>query len=190
MIILAIANDYPHKDITTIFKTLAILRATDPDRNWLLCVLGEGAWHAHYGPILHELQIESAVLFPGYVTSSDIAQYFRQAFALITASRLEAFNNTPLEAMGYGIPAIASNCCAHPEVVGTAGVLIEPGDSNAFAIAIHSLANDHAAYIEMVNRGRKHIEFFRIDDMADNFMEIIQQTTLSMEKKCSKKKHC
>jgi glycosyltransferase involved in cell wall biosynthesis len=49
-----------------------------------------------------------------------------------------------LEAMAYHIPVIASACGGIPEVLdnGNAGILVEPGNSNALAGAIETLAQD------------------------------------------------
>lgn len=173
--ILTVANDYPHKDIGTLLRTLAILRRRDPGRDWRLTILGQGKWQEHYGELLTALSLRDRVSFGGYVSASDIAEFYRRAFCLVSTSVLEAFNNTLLEAMTHGIPAVVSDCCAHPEIVGRAGILVEPGNPEAFAGAILDLAASPESYRERVRLGREHVKGFFAAESADRFLEVVRR---------------
>ena len=57
-------------------------------------------------------------------------------------SLVEGFGMPPLEAMTCGAPVVVSNTSSLPEVVGDAGVTIDPADTNDLARALHLLLTD------------------------------------------------
>ncbi len=103
-------------------------RATDAARGWLDRI-GRPPLSAH-------------VTHLGYVADPGREQLFAGARALILPSLEEGFGLTALEAMSAGIPLIASNGGALPEVVGDGGTLLEPDDAAGFAAAIERVADD------------------------------------------------
>jgi len=71
---------------------------------------------------------------------------------------MEGFGFVLVEAMASGVPVVASNVSAIPEVVGDAGVLFPPRDSEALAKILLSLAGDPQARRNLGQRGRKRVE--------------------------------
>jgi glycosyltransferase involved in cell wall biosynthesis len=67
---------------------------------------------------------------------------YRSAVALVYPSRYEGFGLPVLEAMACGTPVIASRAASMPEVVGDAGVLLDPDDEPGWADAIANIVND------------------------------------------------
>jgi glycosyltransferase involved in cell wall biosynthesis len=84
----------------------------------------------------------------GPVREECLISLYREAAALVYPSRYEGFGLPVLEAMACGTPVVASRAASIPEVLGDAGVLIDPNDVSGWAGAIVSVLND-----EMV-RGR------------------------------------
>ena len=75
----------------------------------------------------------------------ELATIMAGATALVYPSVYEGFGLPPLEAMACGVPVICANTSSLPEVVGDAGVLIDPRDEGAFAYAMRRMAEDPAA---------------------------------------------
>ncbi len=90
----------------------------------------------------------------------DLATWYRHAVALAYPSRYEGFGIPPLEAMQCGCPVLASNASSIPEVVGTAGVLLEPDDAPAWVAAIRRLREDASFRNECVHRGLERLPRF------------------------------
>jgi glycosyltransferase involved in cell wall biosynthesis len=91
---------------------------------------------------VEELQLSDAVLFLGEVPSEALPALYNGALALAYPSLYEGFGLPLLEAMACGTPVIASNVSAIPEVVGQAGMLVDPYDVGAIGRAVRSLLGD------------------------------------------------
>jgi alpha-1,3-rhamnosyl/mannosyltransferase len=89
----------------------------------------------------------------GYVPDERRRQLYREASMLVLPSLDEGFGMTALEAMAAGVPVVASNRGALPEVVGAAGTLVEPEDEAGLATAIELLLDDRARRDAHVSAG-------------------------------------
>ena len=75
---------------------------------------------------------------------ADLPAIYNGATALVLPSHYEGFGLTAAEAMACGTPTIASNCSSIPEVVGEAGLLVDPDDPAEMADAIQRVLDDTA----------------------------------------------
>ena len=77
-----------------------------------------------------------------YVPPDDLPALYAGALALVLPSRFEGFGFPALEAMRCGTAVIASRAGALPEIVGTAGVLLDPDDAGAWSQALLEVSRD------------------------------------------------
>jgi glycosyltransferase involved in cell wall biosynthesis len=89
----------------------------------------------------------------GYVSGAERERLYRDASMLVVPSFEEGFGMTALEAMTVGTPVVASNRGALPEVVGDAGLLVDPGDASAIASAMLRLLTDPIERRQCAERG-------------------------------------
>lgn len=89
----------------------------------------------------------------GYVSGDERERLYADARVLVLPSLDEGFGLPALEAMSAGVPVIASNRGALPEVVGPAGILFEPADVEALASAIERVVTDDAVAAEWGRAG-------------------------------------
>jgi glycosyltransferase involved in cell wall biosynthesis len=89
-----------------------------------------------------EARSPDVVVCLGPVTDSQLLTLYRGAAALVYPSRYEGFGLPVLEAMACGTPVIASRAASIPEVLGDAGVLLDPDDEPGWADAIAAVVND------------------------------------------------
>jgi glycosyltransferase involved in cell wall biosynthesis len=82
------------------------------------------------------------VVRTGYVDDEELAPLYSGAAAFVYPSLYEGFGLTPLEAMQCGAPVITSNTSSLPEVVGDAGILLDPADGDALCQAILDVLRD------------------------------------------------
>jgi glycosyltransferase involved in cell wall biosynthesis len=92
--------------------------------------------------IAAEADAPDAVVLLGAVSEERLRTLYQGAAALVYPSLYEGFGLPPLEAMASGTPVLASNCASIPEVVGDAGLLLDPTDVTAWTDAILRLLRD------------------------------------------------
>ncbi len=95
-----------------------------------------------------------AVVVLGRVSEERLQSLYRGATALVYPSLYEGFGLPVLEAMAAGTPVIASRAASIPEVLGDAGILLDPLDAGAWALAIVKVANDEHVRERMRQAGR------------------------------------
>ncbi len=80
-------------------------------------------------------KIPERVTVTGYVTESQLAEWYARASIFAFPSLDEGFGMPILEAMAAGLPVLTSNRSALPEVAGSDAILIDPEDTGAIADA-------------------------------------------------------
>lgn len=100
------------------------------------------------------------------VSEADLPTFYAAADAFIYPSLYEGFGLPTLEAMACGTPVITSRSSSLAEVVGTAGVLADPTDTEALAGAIASLLTDVALRTDLAARGLERARHFSWETCA------------------------
>ena len=86
--------------------------------------------------------LRGRIIRTGYVSDENLASLYRSAIAFVYPSLYEGFGLPPLEAMQCGTPVITSNTSSLPEVVGDAGIMVDPHDRDALSSAMLALCRD------------------------------------------------
>ncbi len=149
--ILFVGNLIPRKGLHTLLKAVQTLEG----RAFRLDVVGrEDADRSYAASIrrqVRELGLSDRVHFHGVLAGADLEARYRSAQILAVPSSYEGFGIVYLEAMGFGLPVIASASGASDEIVRheSTGFLVPAGDSWSLARRIESLAEDRAALERM-----------------------------------------
>lgn len=93
------------------------------------------------------------VEIPGYVDPAARTALFARALVFVLPSYMEGFGMPAVEAMVSGVPVVAANRGALPEVVGEAGCLVDPDDPTAMAHAIEMLLDNPAMRQQLSDAG-------------------------------------
>jgi len=105
-----------------------------------------GSFDQRYSPQLvqqaTELGIGNQVKFLDYLSYDQLPPLINQAIALVFPSLWEGFGLPVLEAMACGTPVIAANLSSLPEVVGDAGILVDPYNTEELADGMAAIVND------------------------------------------------
>jgi glycosyltransferase involved in cell wall biosynthesis len=116
-----------------------------------------------------------AVVVLGPVSEGRLQALYRGATALVYPSLYEGFGLPVLEAMAVGTPVIASRAASMPEVLGDAGILLDPLDAEAWAAAIVKVANDEHARDRMRHAGRARAAGFTWERTAQRTLGVYRQ---------------
>jgi glycosyltransferase involved in cell wall biosynthesis len=149
--ILFLGTLQPRKNVETLLRAYARVRG---ETGWQLVIAGAAGWS--YDSIFstaRELGLEDVVRFAGFVEPEQLPLWYNAAGIFVYPSTYEGFGLPLLEAMACGTPVIAANTSSLPEVVGDAGLLAAPRDTEGFARAILSLIRAPELRAELRERG-------------------------------------
>jgi glycosyltransferase involved in cell wall biosynthesis len=116
------------------------------------------------------------VKFADYVEQPDLPALYSGALALTFPSLYEGFGLPPLEAMSCGTRVIASTASSVPEVVGDAGLLLDPHDASAWAAAVERVMNDPTLREELSRKGLERAAQFTWERCARETLGVLRKT--------------
>jgi glycosyltransferase involved in cell wall biosynthesis len=141
-----------------------------------LVLVGARGWlMEHFEAQIEALDLESRVIRLGYVDDATLRWLYESCFAFIYPSLFEGFGLPVVEAMSLGAAVIASNVTSLPEVVGDAGLLIDPLSVEAISNALIRLATGHYHRAELKQKALKQAENFSWEQTAERVMQIYKQ---------------
>ncbi len=132
----------PRKNVGALVRAYGRLRRETSLEHHLVVAGAKGWLYEDVFAEVERLGLADRVHFPGYVARDELPYWYSAADAFVYPSRYEGFGIPPLEAMACGTPVVASNASSLPEVIGDAGVLVDPGDEEALAAAISTVLTD------------------------------------------------
>jgi len=138
-----------------------------------LVLAGDTGWQFKdvFG-LVEALELKGEVIFLGKVPTDILPALYNGAVIFAYPSLYEGFGLPLLEAMACGAPVVASNTSSLPEVVGDAGVLIDPADTQALADALASLLNDAERRAGLSARGLTRARLFSWKRVAGEVLRI------------------
>lgn len=175
--LLFISTIQPRKNVTRLIEAFAQARARLGATCELRLVLaGKRGWLT--GEIeqrARQLGINDHVQFVGYVADADLPALLSGALAYVVPSLYEGFGMTVLEAQACGTPVLASNVSSLPEVVGGAGLLVDPHDVAAIAAGIERLVSDARLRDELRSRGLEHVKGWTWQRTAHETLAVLER---------------
>jgi glycosyltransferase involved in cell wall biosynthesis len=132
---------YPHKNHRVLVAAFARVAERHPSAV-LVLTGGEGREEPALRAQVESLGLSAQVRRTGRISAADVAGLYRAAAVVAVPSRYEGFGLPAAEAMAHGAAVVAADTTALPEVVGDAGVLVDPDDVDGWATAIGSLIDD------------------------------------------------
>jgi glycosyltransferase involved in cell wall biosynthesis len=173
LLLLNVGANHPRKNIGRILEAIAILK----DKDLPVQFLKAGAdFSAEQKQFIQAKGLESHIKYVGKPDKSTLVHFYNAADVLVAPSLHEGFGITLLEAMACGTPVITSNTSAMPEVVGEAGVLIDPLSTNEIVAAVIRLQHDSAYRQELVNRSLNQVKGFTWKSTAEHVAQVYERT--------------
>jgi glycosyltransferase involved in cell wall biosynthesis len=159
--LLYVGATLPHKNLGNMLKGFA--RALQgPGREDLFLVMAgrESRFDRDWLDLARRLGIGDRIRRIGYVGQEALPLLYEQATALLYVSCYEGFGFPPLEAMEHGLPVIAASHSSLPEVVGSAGIFVDPDDIDGIGAAIGKILDTPALAQRLREQGAKNLERF------------------------------
>lgn len=139
---------------------------------------GEGRQGWMYEDIIKmpaSLGIDERVKFLGFVPTADLPDLIAGSTVFIQPSLWEGFGIPVLEAMAVGTPVIVSNVSSLPEVVGKAGLLVDPYSVDQIEQAIRTITTDKKLRQKYVKAGLDQVKKFSWDKMAKAVLKVFER---------------
>ena len=141
-----------------------------------LVIVGEGNLRNYIDDFIAEHDLRESVVLAGF--RRETRPLLRECSMLVLPSLWEGFGYAALEAMGASLPVVATRTSSLPEVVedGRSGILVEPANAEALALAVIRLLNDPALSRRLGDQGLQIArERFSMEAMLDAFEKLFQQ---------------
>jgi glycosyltransferase involved in cell wall biosynthesis len=151
--VLYVGNFKPHKNLPRLLAAYAALPEAIRETYRLVLAGGDGAGRERLERLAGELALRDRVVFTGPVDDADLPALYRGSSLVALVSLVEGFGLPAVEAMACGVPVVASDRAALPEVLGDAAVLVDPDDVGAIATALQRVLDDGPTRAELVRRG-------------------------------------
>ena len=172
-IILYVGSEVPRQNVPVLINAFALLKKMIPDIK--LVKIGDPQSYGARESILkliNDLKLHDDVVFAGYVPEEDMPKWYNAADILVYPCDYAGFGLPPLEAMACGTPVITSNTTSLPEVVGDAGIMIDPQDFELMADKMYQVLTNSKLNDKMINSGIKRSKLFKWDDSANKTLKI------------------
>ena len=135
--LLYVGSHKPHKNLPRLLEAYEASGTYDDVR-----LVMTGTPSRELKAAVDELRLGANIQFVRTANNRELAQLYRGALGLVFPSLYEGFGLPPLEAMACGAPVLTSNVCSLPEVVGNAGILVDPLNVEQIADGIRRLVRD------------------------------------------------
>ena len=169
----------PRKNLAT--TVAAFERAIAAGRPHRLVIVGPQEDDPRLRSITATGKAASRIHLTGRVSDETLLGLYRGADCLVHSSRYEGFAFSPLEAMACGVPVVASNRTATAEVVGDAGVLVDPNDAEGFGLALERVLDSPKLHADYVTRGLARAAEFSWQACAETVASVYTRAAESGE---------
>jgi glycosyltransferase involved in cell wall biosynthesis len=142
-----------------------------------LVIAGKPGWLSD--AILERIEVSpfrSDIVVTGFVNDLEKAALLSSAAAVVQVGLYEGFGIPPLEALQYGVIPVVANTTSLPEVVGKAGILVDPLDVKSIARgcaeALSLSAKDRAG---MLKAGREQLKRYTWEKAGNTLIEVLKK---------------
>jgi glycosyltransferase involved in cell wall biosynthesis len=117
----------------------------------------------------------AGIRYVGFVSRPDLVALYAGARAYVTASDIEGFGFTVLEAMMLGTPVVSSNAGSLPEVCGDAALMVTEQNAESYSRAIRAACCDQDLRSRLIKLGAERVEQFSWKVSAEKHLDAYLQ---------------
>jgi glycosyltransferase involved in cell wall biosynthesis len=170
--ILYLGGDDYRKNLDVLVRALPHV----PDDVELVLAGGlSGASRDRLETLADDLRVADRLVFPGYIDDADVPTLYAAASVFAYPSMAEGFGLQLLEAMAVGCPVVASDRSSLSEVVGDAGLTVDPMDPAELGAALARCLEDETLAAELERRGLDRASEFSWERCAEETLEVYRE---------------
>lgn len=179
------ANFWRHKNHEMLLTAFGVAcnSGLGPDIK-LVCTGAPGVRREWLLEAVRSMKISDRVLFPGFLSNSDLAALIRHSSGVVFPSLYEGFGMPVLEAMALGVPVACSNTTSLPEIAADAAIFFDPRLPIQMASAIVAVVNDDKLRKRLVASGNNRIaDFSDPNRMAEEYWNLFLEAVSRRKEK-------
>ncbi|NEP49253.1 MAG: glycosyltransferase family 4 protein [Moorea sp. SIO3C2] len=183
--ILCVGNICAQENYDTVIKMYGKLRSQDENAPKLVLVGDTGNAESDFLELMKQLGLNEDVILTGFVEHRDLVYIYNGANLLLFPPTVAAFGIPPIEAMACGIPVVASNIDAIPEISGEGAALLfdEPRNVDKMLEAVNLVLHDNQLRQELRNKGFERAKEFSWEASALRVLDLYK--IIGTEKICN-----
>ncbi len=167
-----LGNIEPRKNLIVLLESFTRV-CQDLGNEYQLVVSGQKGWLTRsLSHFLKNYPAQDQVLFTGYVPMEHIPMFMNSAELFVFPSLYEGFGLPVLEAMSCGTPVISSDRSSIPEIVGSAGILVNPTDIQELADRIVGLLRNPEEKMRLSQLGKEQSARFSWYEAARKTLDV------------------
>ncbi|MBL4593578.1 MAG: glycosyltransferase family 4 protein [Flavobacteriales bacterium] len=167
---------HPRKNLINLFKAFEQFKEQSSSDFKLLVVGKKMWWTKEIENTYNQLKNKNDIIFTGRVSENELYKITASAYALTYVPIFEGFGIPLVEAMSCGVPVITSNVTSMPEVVGDAGILVDPFSVDDIAEAMIKVVSDKTLRNELIEKSKIQSKKFSWEKTADSLWNSILKT--------------
>ncbi|QIG90506.1 glycosyltransferase family 4 protein [Chryseobacterium sp. POL2] len=174
---LSLSTLEPRKNIDFVIRNFIKFISDNNINDLQLVLVGGKGWK--YETIFEAYEnaesLKNKIIFTGHVENDELASIYSHAQSFYYMSFYEGFGLPPLEAMQCGVPVVVSNLSSLPEVVGDAGIMLDPNDNEALVVTMKDLYYDNKKRRDYSEKSLLQAAKFSWEKTADEYLEIYKK---------------
>ena len=163
------------KNTPALIEAFAIFRENHKDIKHKLVLIGDASFgYDEVKYIMQEYNIDSEIIMPGWVEEADMPFLYNGAIAFVFPSKYEGFGIPILQAMGCGVPVLASDIPSLREVAGNAAFFFNIDDSSSLISAMENITLNDNLRKSLIQKGNERVKNFSWHKCAKETLAVIQ----------------
>jgi len=160
----------PRKNLLKLIEAYQLIVSEFPKVK--LVIVGKKGWlYQEIFEKVKKLGLTKKVIFTGFVPDEDLPTFYQKAQCFVLVSLYEGFGLPILEAMHFGCPVVASKASSLPEVVGQAGILVDPESAEGIAEGIRQAVKNRE---ELIEKGYRQAKRFSWEKCAKETLKVLE----------------
>lgn len=173
--LLFVGSIEPRKNLTALVKAFKVIVDKNLLPGYCLVLAGRKAWgFKSLVDHVRKAGLEERVLFTGYLPEEELVALYNMARVCVSPSVYEGFGLPVVEAMACNCPVVASDIQVNRELFGSAVILSDTVDTDAFAEDIAGACIDEKLREDLKKRGLEKVTDFNWVDISKKAVRALE----------------